>query len=105
MQDPASKKLSAPDPSNACLKKSCRMALWAFSIDPYFCWTSVVRAWSFGSALLVYFRHWTIGLRTLGTWLYLSMNTSEFGTLVSPRWMTDDPTHPSTVCPSFCCTA
>ena len=26
MQEPASKKLSAPEPSNACLKKSTRMA-------------------------------------------------------------------------------
>ena len=26
MQDPASKKLSAPEPSKACLKKSTRMA-------------------------------------------------------------------------------
>ena len=34
----------------------------------------------------------TMGLRILGTWVYLSMNMSALGTLWSPRWTTEDPT-------------
>ena len=32
------------------------------------------------------------GLRIRGTWQYLSMKVSAFGTLWSPRWTTEDPT-------------
>lgn len=40
------------------------------------------------------------------TWLYLSMNMSAFGTLESPRWMSEEPTHEPhldwVVCSSWC---
>mmetsp|Transcript_48653 Transcript_48653/g.156450 ORF Transcript_48653/g.156450 Transcript_48653/m.156450 type:complete len:266 (+) Transcript_48653:212-1009(+) len=94
MQDPASKKLSPPEPSKAKRKKSRRMARVSArtppkvaSIQAPIFWSS---ACSFGSASRVA----RSGLRMCSTCEYLSMKSSAFGTFESPRCTSDEPTHP-----------
>ena len=91
MHDPASKKLSAPDPSKACLKKSAKMVFLHSSTPPNVL-STYCRSPSSSHSSSTRCTTSATGFRIRGTWVYLSMNMRAFGTLWSPRCTTALPT-------------
>merc|ERR1712241_1628050 len=80
MQDPASKKLSAPLPSKACRKKSARILFRkTFTPPKGSMYPLIDRELSLRGWILSKVK--TKGPRKRGTWMNLSMNIKALGTL------------------------
>lgn len=80
IQLPASKKLSAPEPSNPCRKKSPKISCMRFSDDPNSSSMYERRA-GFAVREGICERVLQIGSRMRYIWVYLSMNINALGTL------------------------